>query len=87
MIPPISQYELHQMKEYERQQAEERRKLGLQPSRAAEVLTVLFWSVLGLIVLWNASVIPWIGIIKVVGLWIGWVVVCGVFAAIVSSLM
>jgi hypothetical protein len=53
MLPHVSRYELRQIEEYERQQAEERRKLGLRPSRAAEVLTVLFWSVLGLIVLWR----------------------------------
>jgi hypothetical protein len=87
MLPDVSRYELRQMEEYERRRAEERRKRGENPSRAPEVLTILFWSVVGLIVLWHAPLIPWVGLLKLIGLMIGWAILCIVGAAILLSLV
>ena len=56
---------------------EEDPKLGHRPSRAWDVLAVLFWTVLAGIVLWNTPFLPWVGILKLAGLMIGLAMLCG----------
>jgi hypothetical protein len=70
MIPELSQYELRQMAEYDRQRAEEDRKLG---RRRGQGMSSWFSSgAPRRDVLWNAPFLPWIGIFKLAGLMIGW---------------
>jgi hypothetical protein len=68
---------LRQTVEYDRQRTEEDRRLAPTPSRARDVLAVLFWTLLAGIVLWNAPILPWIGILKLAGLMIGLAMLCG----------
>jgi hypothetical protein len=59
-----------------RHEEPEEPKLGQRPSRAWDVLAVLFWTVLAGIVLWNAPFLPWVGILKLAGLMIGLAMLC-----------
>jgi hypothetical protein len=44
---------------------------------------VLFWAVLAGIMLWNASFLPWISILKLAGLMIGLAALCGAASVVI----
>ena len=62
---------------YNRQRTEEDHRLAPTPSRAWDVIEVLFWTLLAGIVLWNAPFLAWIGILKLAGLMIGFAMLFG----------
>jgi hypothetical protein len=66
-----------------RERAEEDRELGRKrPSRARDVRAVLFWTLLAVIVLWNAPFLSWIDILQLAGLVIGLAMFYGAASAV-----